>query len=82
VELHGGEIRRSEPCDEAWGDCHVRMDPGAFARVVSGEATPQSLFIRRRLRISGNVMRALTAASAMEEFFRRMPFPAPGVERA
>ncbi len=76
VAIEGGCIERCERVDAPSGECHVTVATGDFASIVSGERTPQSLFVRRRLSIAGNPLRALSAAFAMEEFFRRFPYHA------
>lgn len=80
VGIDAGRITRVERGCRDPLDCHVTVAAVDFARIVSAQTTPQALFVRRRLRIEGNVLRALTAASAMEEFFRRFPFRPPTEE--
>lgn len=74
VVITKGVLVAAAPAAAPSARCHVRVEPADFARVVAAEATPQSLFVRRRLKIRGNPWHALVAASAMEEFFRRFPY--------
>lgn len=74
VGITKGVLTTAAPAAAPCLRCHLRVEPADFARVVAGEATPQSLFVRRRLKIRGNPWHALVAASAMEEFFRRFPY--------
>lgn len=74
VEITEGVLTVAEPAATPSPKCHIEVEPEDFARVVNGMATPQSLFVRRRLKVRGNPWHALVAASAMEEFFQRYPY--------
>jgi predicted lipid carrier protein YhbT len=78
VEIREGVLTVADPTDRISPRCHLSVEREDFARVVAAAATPQSLFVRRRLQIRGNPWHALIAASAMEEFFRRFPYPGEG----
>ena len=82
VAVVSGVITR---CGRATGRdpyCHVTLTADDLARIVCADVTPQGLFVRRRLRIEGDVLRALSAALALEEFFARYPYrPSLGTAR-
>jgi len=74
LAIESGVIERCEATDARDPSCHVTLSVADFAEIVVANCTPQSLFIRRRLRIEGEVFRALSAAAAMQEFFQHFPY--------
>ncbi len=76
IEVERGVLTRSERAARS-PRSHACVAPEDFRAVVEGRVTPQSLFVRRRLRIHGNPLHVLRAAPAMEEYFRKHPFSSP-----
>lgn len=75
LAIEAGRLVHCAPDDGVDPGCRVTVAPADFAEIVAARCTPQSLFVRRRLAIAGDVFRALSAAGAMQEFFQHFPYP-------
>lgn len=76
LEIERGALRRVEPSAGLLGTFHFETDGEAFLAAASGHRRPAQLFFEERVRIEGDLKRALRTAAALEEFFARFPYRA------
>ncbi len=69
-----GILDRVERADRPSSDIDYESDASSFLEAVRGEVRPSELFFQRRVTIRGDLYRALSTATALEDFFALHPF--------
>ena len=73
LRLEQGCLGVVEPVAQP-GPFDYEIDAPAFLEVAAGRVRPSALFFERRVAIRGDVFRAVSTATALEEFFQLYPY--------
>lgn len=74
LSIDRGVLTHVRRADRRSDQIDYESDAGALAEAIAGEKRPSQLFFERRVTIRGDLYRALSTATALEDFFRLHPF--------
>lgn len=74
LDVDRGVLTSVAPVDEPSPEFDFETDAETLLEAVSGAKRPAELFFARRVVIRGDLHRALSTATALEDFFRLFPF--------
>lgn len=74
LAIENGVLCSVARADRASPDIDYESDAAALLDAVRGVVRPSELFFQRRVTIRGDLYRALSTATALEEFFKLHPF--------
>lgn len=76
LSIEEGVLRDSRPVSGPSQEFDYELEAAALLDAVTARVRPAELFFEQRIRIRGDVYRALATATALEDFFVRFPFQA------
>lgn len=74
--LEGGKLAEINEGSKEGVEIRYRLDEHSFLEVVSGKLSPQKAFFSGRVKIEGDILKALKMAVIFQGFFREYPFMA------
>ncbi len=75
MQIERGILTAVYPTETPSTSFDYETDAATLIEVVSGSARPAELFFAKRFIVRGDLYRALSTATALEEFFTLFPFP-------
>jgi nucleoside-diphosphate-sugar epimerase len=74
LRIESGVLTDVSEVSQPSNEIDYEVDAAALLEVVAGRSRPADLFFAKQIVIRGDLYRALSTATALEEFFRLFPF--------